>query len=176
MGWLRNISRDFRHSPRISFSVSCTFFPGREPCTVQGWPSAKPTPAPELPETAVSQQSRVAPRAPGPPQPPAHPQPFSFPQPPGSLNSPPTAPTSRLPTVPRGPTAPRSPAAPRCPAAPILPLLPMAHVSPRAPALTPALQLSGWTQSPRGTPRPFPPLAAPKVVSKPTAHPPGGGR
>lgn len=33
MGWLRKISRDFRHSPRISFSVSCTFFPGRDPWT-----------------------------------------------------------------------------------------------------------------------------------------------
>lgn len=33
MGWLKKISRDFRHRPRISFSVSCTFLPGREPCT-----------------------------------------------------------------------------------------------------------------------------------------------
>lgn len=36
MGWLRKISRDLRHRPRISFSVSCTFFPGREPCTGSG--------------------------------------------------------------------------------------------------------------------------------------------
>lgn len=36
MGWLRKISRDLRHRPRISFSVSCTFFPGREPCTEGG--------------------------------------------------------------------------------------------------------------------------------------------
>lgn len=36
MGWLKKISRDLRHRPRISFSVSCTFFPGREPCTGGG--------------------------------------------------------------------------------------------------------------------------------------------
>lgn len=36
MGWLRKISRDLRHRPRISFSVSCTFFPGLEPCTGGG--------------------------------------------------------------------------------------------------------------------------------------------
>lgn len=144
MGWLRNISRDFRHSPRISFSVSCTFFPGREPCTVQGWPSAKPTPAPELPETAVSQQSRVAPRAPGPLQPPAHPQPFSFPQPPGSLNSPPTAPTPRLPTVPRGPTAPpipRSSPVPRSPHTAIAPHGPRFPVGPGSHPRPPAQRL-----------------------------------
>ena len=33
IGWLRNSSLDFKHSPRISFSVSCTFFPGRDPRT-----------------------------------------------------------------------------------------------------------------------------------------------
>ena len=33
IGWLKNISRDFRHSPLISASVSCTFFPGLEPRT-----------------------------------------------------------------------------------------------------------------------------------------------
>lgn len=33
IGWLRKISRDLRQRPRISFSVSCTFFPGREPLT-----------------------------------------------------------------------------------------------------------------------------------------------
>lgn len=33
MGWLRKISLDFRHRPRISPSVSWTFFPGREPLT-----------------------------------------------------------------------------------------------------------------------------------------------
>ena len=33
MGCDRNISLDFRHSPLISFSESCTFFPGREPRT-----------------------------------------------------------------------------------------------------------------------------------------------
>lgn len=36
MGWLRKISRDLRHRPRISFSVNCTFLPGREPCTGGG--------------------------------------------------------------------------------------------------------------------------------------------
>lgn len=36
MGWLRKISRDFKHSPRISASVSWTFFPGREPRTEGG--------------------------------------------------------------------------------------------------------------------------------------------
>lgn len=36
IGWLRKISRDLRHRPRISFSVSCTFFPGLEPCTGSG--------------------------------------------------------------------------------------------------------------------------------------------
>lgn len=35
MGWLRKISRDLRHSPRISLSVSCTFLPGREPLTAR---------------------------------------------------------------------------------------------------------------------------------------------
>ena len=33
MGCDKNISLDFRHSPLISFSESCTFFPGREPRT-----------------------------------------------------------------------------------------------------------------------------------------------
>ena len=33
IGCDRNISLDFRHSPLISFSESCTFFPGREPRT-----------------------------------------------------------------------------------------------------------------------------------------------
>ena len=33
IGWLRKISRDFKHRPRISFSASCTFLPGREPRT-----------------------------------------------------------------------------------------------------------------------------------------------
>lgn len=33
IGWLKKISRDFKHSPRISASVSCTFFPGLEPRT-----------------------------------------------------------------------------------------------------------------------------------------------
>ena len=36
MGWLRKISRDFKHSPRISASVNWTFFPGREPRTEGG--------------------------------------------------------------------------------------------------------------------------------------------
>lgn len=42
IGWLRKISRDLRHRPRISFSVSCTFFPGREPCTGYGMGSWDP--------------------------------------------------------------------------------------------------------------------------------------
>lgn len=33
MGCDKNISRDFRHRLRISFSDSCTFFPGRAPRT-----------------------------------------------------------------------------------------------------------------------------------------------
>lgn len=33
IGWDRNISRDLRHSPRISPSVSWTFLPGRAPRT-----------------------------------------------------------------------------------------------------------------------------------------------
>lgn len=33
IGWLRKISRDFRHNPRISFSVNWTFLPGLEPFT-----------------------------------------------------------------------------------------------------------------------------------------------
>ncbi len=33
IGWLRKISLDFRHSPLISVSVSCTFLPGFEPRT-----------------------------------------------------------------------------------------------------------------------------------------------
>lgn len=33
MGWLRKISLDFRHNPRISFSCSCTFLPGFAPLT-----------------------------------------------------------------------------------------------------------------------------------------------
>lgn len=33
MGWLRKISLDLRHSPRISFSASCTFLPGLDPFT-----------------------------------------------------------------------------------------------------------------------------------------------
>ena len=33
MGWLKKISLDFIHSPRISASVSWTFFPGLEPRT-----------------------------------------------------------------------------------------------------------------------------------------------
>jgi hypothetical protein len=33
MGCERKISRDFRHKPRISDSVSCTFFPGLDPRT-----------------------------------------------------------------------------------------------------------------------------------------------
>lgn len=33
IGWLRKISRDFRHSPRISCSVNWTFLPGLEPFT-----------------------------------------------------------------------------------------------------------------------------------------------
>lgn len=45
MGWLRKISRDLRHRPRISFSVSCTFFPGREPCT--GGRTGVRTPVPQ---------------------------------------------------------------------------------------------------------------------------------
>ena len=35
MGWLRNISRDFKHKPLISDSVNCTFLPGLEPRTVE---------------------------------------------------------------------------------------------------------------------------------------------
>ena len=35
MGWLRNNSLDLRHSPLISPSVSCTFFPGLEPLTTE---------------------------------------------------------------------------------------------------------------------------------------------
>lgn len=45
MGWLRKISRDLRHRPRISFSVSCTFFPGREPCTGGGVGCQDPGPS-----------------------------------------------------------------------------------------------------------------------------------
>ena len=33
IGCDKNISRDFKHNPRISDSVSCTFFPGLEPRT-----------------------------------------------------------------------------------------------------------------------------------------------
>lgn len=33
IGWDKNISLDFKHSPRISFSVNCTFLPGRAPRT-----------------------------------------------------------------------------------------------------------------------------------------------
>lgn len=33
IGWLRKISLDFKQRPRISPSVNCTFFPGREPRT-----------------------------------------------------------------------------------------------------------------------------------------------
>ena len=33
MGWLRKSSLDFKHSPRISFSVNWTFLPGRDPLT-----------------------------------------------------------------------------------------------------------------------------------------------
>jgi hypothetical protein len=33
MGCDKKISLDFKHNPRISDSVSCTFFPGREPRT-----------------------------------------------------------------------------------------------------------------------------------------------
>ncbi len=33
MGWLRKISLDLRHNPRISFSCSCTFLPGFAPLT-----------------------------------------------------------------------------------------------------------------------------------------------
>ena len=33
MGCDKNISLDLRHNPLISFSESCTFFPGREPRT-----------------------------------------------------------------------------------------------------------------------------------------------
>lgn len=35
MGWLRKISLDFKQRPRISDSVSCTFFPGLDPLTVK---------------------------------------------------------------------------------------------------------------------------------------------
>ena len=35
MGWLRNISLDFTHKPRISPSESCTFFPGLDPRTTK---------------------------------------------------------------------------------------------------------------------------------------------
>lgn len=34
IGCDKNISRDFKHNPRISDSVSCTFFPGLEPRTI----------------------------------------------------------------------------------------------------------------------------------------------
>ena len=34
IGWLRKSSLDLRHRPRISVSVSWTFFPGRDPLTV----------------------------------------------------------------------------------------------------------------------------------------------
>ena len=34
-GWFKKISLDFRHSPRTSDSVSCTFFPGRLPRTTK---------------------------------------------------------------------------------------------------------------------------------------------
>lgn len=37
IGWLRKISRDFRHNPRISFSVNWTFLPGLEPFTENEW-------------------------------------------------------------------------------------------------------------------------------------------
>ena len=33
MGWFKNISLDFRHSPRTSDSASCTLFPGRPRAT-----------------------------------------------------------------------------------------------------------------------------------------------
>lgn len=33
IGWLKKISLDLMHNPRISPSVSCTFFPGLEPRT-----------------------------------------------------------------------------------------------------------------------------------------------
>lgn len=34
IGWLRKISRDLRQRPRISDSVSWTFFPGLDPLTI----------------------------------------------------------------------------------------------------------------------------------------------
>lgn len=37
IGWLRNISRDFKQRPRISDSVSWTFFPGLDPRTTKKW-------------------------------------------------------------------------------------------------------------------------------------------
>ena len=35
IGWLRKISLDFKQRPLISFSVSCTFLPGRDPRTAK---------------------------------------------------------------------------------------------------------------------------------------------
>ena len=34
IGWLRNISRDFKHNPRTSLSLIWTTFPGRHPRTI----------------------------------------------------------------------------------------------------------------------------------------------
>lgn len=41
IGCDKNISRDFKHNPRISDSVSCTFFPGLEPRTKRKWRKEK---------------------------------------------------------------------------------------------------------------------------------------